>query len=324
MIFGKKGYTSLITLLAPFGLLALLVVLPILLPEYPRYMMSEVLVWGLLALGFDIIFGWTGLLNFGMSSFFGMGSFGFMLSIVKLGWGFWPSLFIGILTSMVFSILVGLLVTRFKSHYFVVFTIIISMVLFYLAMNLRSFTGGDEGYTISSIPPISFGVLKISLDRTLAKYYVIFVIAGVTFFLVRQIFQAPLGLAIVAVKENEERAKIVGYNTTFLKLVSFTLSGTVAGLAGVLYVILNGSTNAEVFFWILSGKAVLWTVVGGLGTLWGPFVGAAILVYAEDLLSTWLVNIYPILVGLILIIVILLVPKGVIGYFQARRQAKGA
>ena len=109
---------------------------------------------------------------------------------------------------------------------------------------------------------------------------------------------------------------MLGYNTNNLKLVSYILSGTVGGLAGSLYVILNSSTSAEVFFWTLSGKAIMWTVVGGVGTLWGPFVGAAILVVGEDLLSSWLVEVYPILMGLILIIVILLAPKGIVGYLQ--------
>jgi branched-chain amino acid transport system permease protein len=319
MIFKKTTYTHWVAWL---GLITLLIVVPIFLPQYTRYVMTEVLIWGLLALGFDIIFGCTGLLNFGMSSFFGFGSYGFMLSIVKLGWGFWPSFFMGILISMIFALIIGLVVTRFKSHYFVVFTIIISMIIFYLAMTLRSFTGADEGYTILSAPPISLGVLTLKLVHPLAKYYVILVFVGVSFFVVRKIFQAPLGRAIMAIRDNEERAKMLGYNTTFLKLVSFTLSGTVGGLAGSLYVILNGSTSAEVFFWVISGKAVLWAVVGGVGTLWGPFVGALVLVFGEDLLSTWLVKVYPMLVGLILITVILVAPKGIVGYFQTRWQAK--
>jgi branched-chain amino acid transport system permease protein len=298
-------------------LLAALTVLPVFLPPFQRYIMTEVLVWGLYALGFDIILGCTGLLNFGMSSFFGMGTYGFVLSVVKLGLGFWPSFAIGVLTAMVFAFVTGLVMTRFKSHYFVVFTVVFSMILFLLAMNLRKLTGGDEGYTIT-VPPIPLGFSDLSLAHPLTKYYVILFVTAAAFLLVRRIFQAPLGRAIIAIKENEERAKMIGYNTPLLKLISFTLSGTVSGLAGVLYVVLNGSTNVEVFFWILSGKAVIWTVVGGLGTLWGPFVGAGILVFFEDFLSSWLVKIYPILMGLILIAVILLAPQGIVGTLQKR------
>jgi branched-chain amino acid transport system permease protein len=301
----------------PLLLLAALIILPVFLPAFQRYIMTEVLVWGLYALGFDIIFGCTGLLNFGMSSFFGMGTYGFVLAVAKLGLGFWPSFLIGVLTAMVFAFCTGLVMTRFKSHYFVVFTIVLSMMLFLLAMNLRRLTGGDEGYTIT-VPAVPLGVFDLSLAHPLARYYLILFFAAGAFLLVRRIFQAPLGRAIVAIKENEDRAKMIGYNTPFLKLVSFTLSGTVSGLAGILYVILNGSTNVGVFFWILSGKAVIWTVVGGLGTLWGPFVGAGVLVFFEDILSSWMVKIYPILIGLILISVILLAPQGIVGTLQER------
>ena len=307
----KKKFFRLLALTS----LATLIILPIFLPPFQRYILTEILIWGLFALGFDIIFGCTGLLNFGMSSFFGMGSYGFVLSIVKLGFGFWPALFIGILTVVVFSIVTGAVMTRFKSHYFIVFTIVMSMILFFLAMNLRKFTGGDEGYTIL-VPSLSLGITDISLAHPLNRYYVILFFSAMAFLFVQKIFRSPLGRAIIAIKENEERAKIIGYNTPLLKLISFTLSGTVSGLAGILYVILNSTTNAEVFFWILSGKAVMWTVVGGLGTLWGPFVGAGVLVFFEDILSSWLVKIYPILIGLILITVILLAPQGIVGYFQ--------
>ena len=218
---------------------------------------------------------------------------------------------------MIFAILTGLVVTLFERYYVFLLTIIISMILFLLAMNLRSITRGDEGYTII-LPGIPLGVSTLTLTHPLARYYVIFFMVAVSFFLVRQIFQAPMGRAIVAIKENEERAKVLGYNTTLLKLISFTMSGTVAGLAGCLYVILNGSTSAGVFFWILSGKAVMWTVVGGVGTLWGPFVGAGLLIFGEDLLSSWLVKIYPIFMGLVLIIVILMAPKGIVGYLKRR------
>jgi|Deesub1362A_J573_1020465.scaffolds.fasta_scaffold00185_55 branched-chain amino acid transport system permease protein len=300
-----------------FGiLLALLIVAPHVLDPYRRYILTELLMWGLFALGFDIIFGKTGLLNFGMSSFFGMGSYGFVLAVYHLHVNLWGGLLAAILVSLVFSILVGLLITRFASHYFVVFTIVISMILFLLAMNLREFTGGDEGIIIR-LRTLPLGPWDVSLRSAITKYYIILGVVGTAFFLVLKFFDSPLGRAIVAVKENEERAKMIGYDTARLKLISFALSGTVAGLAGGLYPILNNNTNAEIFFWILSGKAVLWSVVGGVGTLWGPFIGAGILVYAEDLLSSWLINIYPILVGGLLIIIILLAPKGILGTIQS-------
>jgi len=289
-----------------------LLIAPHVLDRYPRYILTEVVIWGLFALGFDIIFGKTGLLNFGMSSFFGLGAYGFVFAVKYIYPSVWLGIFSGMAFAMVFSIVVGWIVTRFSSHYFVVFTIVISMILFLLAMNLRTITGADEGINIR-LPALQVIAWEFSLRSPITKYYLILGVAAAAFLIVWLFFDSPVGRAVVAVRENEGRAEMIGYNTPYLKLVSYTLSGTVAGLAGALYPLLNSTTSAELFFWILSGKAVLWTVVGGAGTLWGPFLGAALLVTAEDAFSSWLVDFYPILVGVLLIVIILLAPKGVLG-----------
>lgn len=296
-------------------LAAVFLAAPHFLQPYWRGILTEVLMWGLFALGFDIIFGKTGLLNFGMSAFIGMGSYGYALAVQHLGVGLWSGLLAALLVSLVFSYLVGLLVTRFGSHYFVVFTIIISMILFFLAMNLRGLTGGDMGI-ILRLREFQLGPWSFSLRNAVAKYYLVLGVVAAAFYLVLRFFDSPLGRAIVAVKENELRTEVIGYDTKQLKLISFTLSGVVAGLAGGLYPVINNSTNAELFFWFFSGKAVLWTVVGGAGTLWGPFLGAGIMVYLEDVLSSWLVDYYPIMVGVLLIVIILLAPKGILGSLQ--------
>jgi branched-chain amino acid transport system permease protein len=223
---------------------------------------------------------------------------------------------------MIFSYLLGLIVTRFSSHYFVVFSIITSTILFLLAMNLRWLTGADEGINIKMKgAPLLFG--ELSLNNPVFKYYIILGITAGVFGLILCFFKSPLGRAIEAVKQNEERTEMIGYDTKALKLIAFTLSGTVAGLAGGIYPVLNSNANAGLFFWLLSGNAILWTVVGGTGTLWGCFLGTAILVYAEDIFSSWMVNFYPILVGVLLILIILLAPKGILGslqdYFRERK-----
>ena len=289
-----------------------IVVAPHLMDRYPRYVLTEVIMWGLFALGFDIIFGKAGLLNFGMSSFFALGAYGFVYGVQYVYPSVWLGLASGMMVAFVFSLVSGWIVTRFSSHYFVVFTIVVSMILFLLAMNLRVVTGADEGINIR-LPDLGILVWHFSLRSPFTKYYLILGVAAVAFLGVRRFFDSPLGRAVVAVRENEERARMIGYNTAYLRLVAYTLSGTVAGLAGALYPILNSSTNAELFFWILSGKAVLWTVVGGVGTLCGAFLGAALLVTAEDVFSSWLVNFYPILVGILLIAIIQLAPKGILG-----------
>lgn len=296
---------------------AIMLAAPHFLQAYWRSLLTEILMWGLFALGFDIIFGKTGLLNFGMSAFLGVGSYGYALAVQDLGMGVWGGLGAAIIVSAVVAYLIGLLVTRFDSHYFVVFTIIISMILFFLAMNLRELTGGDMGI-ILRLRTFNLGPWELSLRNPLAKYYLVLGVVALAYYLVTRFFASPLGRAIVAIKENELRIEVIGYSAKNLKLIAFVLSGTIAGLAGGLYPLINSSTNAELFFWVFSGKAVLWTVVGGAGTLWGSMLGAGIMVYLEDVLSSWMVDYYPILVGVLLILLILLAPKGIIGSIQSR------
>lgn len=306
------------------GLLGLgLLIAPHALGDYHRYLLTEILMWGLFALGFDIIFGKTGLLNFGMSAFFGLGGYALVWAVHYLGANIWLGLLAALVLTTLFSIVLGLLVTRFNSHYFVVFSIIISTIFFLLAMNMRWLTGADEGINIR-LRKLPLVFTDLPLNNPYVKYYLILAITVAAFWMVWRFFNSPVGRAIESIKQNEQRAEMIGYNTKFLKLVAFTLSGAVAGLAGGLYPVLNSNANAGLFFWLLSGSAILWTVVGGAGTLWGCFVGALILVVAEDLLSSWLVDIYPILVGLILILVIILAPKGILGSIRdvSRRRAE--
>lgn len=304
--------------LAIFIIIAgLMLAAPYFLQAYWRSMLTEILMWGLYALGFDIIFGKTGLLNFGMSAFLGIGSYGYAIAVQDFGLGLWGGLFMAIVVSAVAAYLIGLLITRFDSHYFVVFTIIISMILFFLAMNLRDLTGGDMGL-ILRLRNFNLGPWEFSLRNPYDKYYLVLGVVALAYYLVVRFFSSPLGRAVAALKENELRLEVIGYNAKNLKLIAFVLSGTVAGLAGGLYPVINSSTNSELFFWIFSGKAVLWTVVGGAGTLWGSMLGAGIMVFLEDLLSSWMVDYYPILVGVLLIVLILLAPKGIIGSIQER------
>jgi len=125
------------------------------------------------------------------------------------------------------------------------------------------------------------------------------------------------------VRENEDRAKMLGYNTTNLKVVSFTLSGVVSSLGGALYVLHLGFSSAHSFFWLWTARAVWWTIIGGVGTLIGAFVGPGVLVFFEDLISTWNADLYLIIMGIIMILVIMLAPQGIIGSIQRAMVKKG-
>jgi len=297
------------------GLLLLLIIIPHFLSPYYQELLIEVLVFGLYCLGFDIIFGFTGLLNFGMSVFFGLGGYLALWSIVHLGTGISLSLAVTVIVSAMFSIGYALLISRFKTHYFVAFTIVISMIFFYIAMALRPITGADEGLTFD-VPNLDLGFTTLDFYDPVNKYYFIFLICLFVFFLIWKFFRTPCGRAIIAVRENEDRARMLGYNTTWLKVAAFTISGVVSSLGGALYVLHLGFDSAHSFFWIWTARAVWWTIIGGAGTLVGAFVGPGVLVFFEDMISSWNADLYLIIMGILMIVVIMLAPQGIVGTIQ--------
>jgi branched-chain amino acid transport system permease protein len=302
--------------------MGLLVVLPNFLGTYNQELLVEVLIFGLFSLGFDIIFGFTGLLNFGMAVFFGLGGYLALLTIVHVVPNLWLALGFTIVGSAIFSYVYGLLISRFKSHYFVAFTLVISMIFFYMAMAQRPITGADEGLTVN-VPPLDFGLFSLSFYNTMVKYYFVLSLCSIVFFLVWKFFRSPYGRGIIAVRENEDRARMLGYNATTLKVVSFTLSGVVASLAGALYVMHLGFSSAHSFFWLWTARAVWWTIIGGVGTLIGAFVGPGVLVFFEDFISTWNPDLYLIIMGLLMIVVIMVAPQGIIGSIQRLMVRRG-
>ena len=304
------------------GVLLLLFIIPNFLSPYYQELLIEIFILGLYYLGFDIIFGFTGLLNFGMSVFFGLGGYIALWSIVYLHVGLLIALAFTIIVSAIFSSIYAVLVSPFKSHYFVAFTIVISMIFFYIAMALRPITGADEGLTFD-VPDLNLGFVSLNIYEPINKYYFVFVICAIVFFLIWKFFHTPYGKAIISVKENEDRARMLGYNTTHLKIVSFTLSGVVASLGGALYALHLGFNSAHSFFWIWTARAVWSTIIGGAGTLLGAFVGPAVLVFFEDLISSWNADLYLIIMGIIMILVIILAPQGIVGSIKIALAKRG-
>lgn len=301
---------------------AFLLVIPHLLPIFYKQLVIEILIFGLFSLGFDIIYGFTGLLNFGMSVFFGLGGYLVLLPILHWGVGIWTALAICVVACSLFSLVYGYVISRFKSHYFVAFTIVVSMIFFYLAMGQRPLTGSDEGLTLK-VPPLNFGFFTLSLSDAVTKYYFVLAVCGLVLFIVWRFFKTPYGRAIIAVRENEERAQMIGYNTRNLRIVAFALSGVVAGLAGALYVLHLGFTSANSFYWLWTARSVWWTITGGAGTLIGAFIGPAVLVFFEDIISTWNPDFYLIIMGMIMILVIILAPDGIAGLWKLRSTRRG-
>jgi branched-chain amino acid transport system permease protein len=284
-------------------------VLPHMVGAFGRSLAIEILIFSLFALSIGVIYGQTGMLSFGHAGYFGVGAYAVALTVLKLDFGIAGALTAAGLVSGLLALVVAGLAVQLRGHYFALITIIVGLILYYVATGWRSVTNAEDGLSFEK-PPL-FGVWPLS-DPLVSYYFfaglVLLVIFGVWFVLL-----SPLGRLFRALRENEDRARYLGYSVVRLKVVSFTVSGALAGFAGGLYSLFSGYASSEFLSWVLSGEVVMWAMVGGAASLIGPFLGAALLIWGREMLSSYVINIYPMLVGAIIIASVIFLPKGLAG-----------
>lgn len=299
--------------------LAFLVAAPWLLPalgyDYWLDIMAEIIIWSLFAASVNLLFGYVGLLSFGQALFFGMGMFGVAIGVAKLGLGFWPALGFGMVVSVTMAAVAGALAVRLTWHYFAIITVVFSLIFYFIALSAKPITGGDDGTSFSMPPMLTVGEFELSLTDPTVQYFFILLAVGSAFYLKYRIIKSPFGMALMAVRENDVRASLIGLNVYFLRWVAFVVAGGFAGLAGCLFALFGRYASASYMFYHVSGEGVVWTIVGGAGTLFGPAIGTALLIIVrEELSNVW--EHYPILVGVIVIVTVIFAPKGIAGIWN--------
>jgi branched-chain amino acid transport system permease protein len=292
------------------GLGVLLLVAPFLL--YPVFLM-KVLCFALFACAFNLLLGYGGLLSFGHAAYFGMASY--VSAYTAKVWGVTPeiSILLGTVTGAALGLVFGLLAIRRLGIYFSMITLALAQMAYFFAVQTPRFTGGEDG--IQAVPRGNlFGVLSLADDRTL--YYVVAAIFFAGLLLIYRIINSPFGQVLKAIRDNEPRATSLGYRTNQYKLMVFVLSTTLAGLAGATKAIVFQLASLTDVHWSMSGEVVLMTLVGGMGTVFGPIVGAAVIVAMENYLASfgaWVT----IIQGLIFVLCVLLFRRGIVGEIQA-------
>ena len=297
--------------------LALLVAAPFVLGQFEAGLLAEMMVWGILAMGLDLIFGYTGMLSFGQALFFGLGAYGMALSFLHLKLPFFPALAVAILLAGLAACVTGVFAVRLTWHYFAIITIIFSLVVYFFAVGRSDLTGGDDGLSFQIPALLSLGGVDVSVYEPAVEYYFILVMLALSYLLLRRITGSQLGLVFRAVRDNPERASLLGYHTLRYRWIAFVIAGLICGLSGALFATKSRYASASFLFWTVSGDAVIWTVVGGAGTLVGPLIGTALLIGVRDYLSKWFEH-YLLLVGGIAIGIVLVAPQGIMGILRGR------
>jgi branched-chain amino acid transport system permease protein len=298
----------------PALLLLGLALLPAALGRFGRFFAAEIFTWALYAMGFNICFGMAGMLSFGHAAFFAFGAYGATFSVLYLVRDPWLALAAAVVAATALATLVGFFAVRVVSHSFVIITITFSLVLLLLAHSQKDVTGGDDGLLF---PPLALvGGAGPSLATPLVAYYVALAVLAVAYVLLQRLTRSPLGLVFQAVRDSERRATLAGYDVQRYRWLAFVLSGSVAGLAGGVYAITHSQVNAQLFDITVSVDAVIWTLIGGAGSVLGPAIGAALVLAFTHTVSNWIVY-TQIPVGILLILIVIFWPRGLSGMWRS-------
>jgi len=299
-------------------LVGLLLVAPLVLPPFWQRFVTEILIWGLLAMSSDILIGYTGMVSFGHSAFFGLGMYGAAAALLTVKPpSLWLALVYGLVAAGAVAVFVAFFATRLRDIYFAISTLVFSQIFYVIIFTWTEVTGGENGLTFGQ-PRLS--ILGLWSDRFTPTAFHWFVLAVVvlSYLLVRRITQSPFGMVLQSIRENEPRTRAIGYHVERYKIVAVMLSGLFAGLAGVLYAMQNKFAAPDFVFFVVSGEVVIFNVMGGMGTLVGPFAGAAFFLLLREGLSRFLTEYYLIPVGIIFIIMIIFLPQGLLGFLRRR------
>jgi branched-chain amino acid transport system permease protein len=277
---------------------------------------TELLLWFIFTLSFNLCLGYTGLPSFGHGAFYGVGSYGAALTFLHLSGkdGFFFPLLMAILAGGVFAAFLGFIIRNKKGVYFALLTVVFTQVLFGICWRWDAVTGGEAG--LMGIARSSF--LGIDMKDPILFYYFVFVIFAVCAIVIRMIANSSFGMSLKAIRQNPIRAQYLGYNTGNYKFAVYVISGLFAGLAGGLYCFLTQSAFADSLDWVKSGDVVIATLLGG-GTVsfYGPIVGSVIFLIAKELISAFWEH-WALLYGLSFVIIILVFPTGLLGMFKKK------
>jgi branched-chain amino acid transport system permease protein len=294
---------------------------PLVLPPFWGRFATEILIWGLLAMSSDILIGYTGMVSFGHSVFFGLGMYGAAAALLTVKPpNLWVTLIYGLVGAAVVAAFVAYFATRLRDIYFSITTLVFSQIFYVIIFTWTEVTGGENGLTFSQ-PPLSFlGLYSARFTPTTLHWFVLAVVV-VSFLLLRRITQSPFGKVLQSIRENEPRTRAIGYSVERYKIVAVMLSGLFAGLSGILYALQNKFAAPDFVFFVISGEVVIFNVMGGMGTLVGPVAGAAFFFLLREGLSRYFTEYYLIPVGIIFTAMVIFMPQGILGFLKRRLNA---
>ncbi len=300
------------------GVIVLLAALQFVLPAYHRDVFARVLVLAVFAMGYNLAFGYTGLLSLGHAMFFAAGLYGCGLTMIHLGFGVPSAFAAGIVAGAALALVIGVLALRTTGVAFMIVTMMFAQVFYLVVLYYSQWTGGDQGFALpQQARSLQLGSLNVDFTAPATRYFVALTLFSIALLTTLAIVRSRFGRVLVAVRENEERTRMLGYDTFTNKLGAVVISGTVCAAAGAAYAVLFGSVGATFASVQYSILPLLWVLLGGAATTLGPAIGTLLMYYIIDTASSF-TSAWLLIVGLVLILLVLFFPKGLLGSIRER------
>jgi len=301
-VHGKEFWPVLI-------LFILLLILPLFLTRFYIYLLALIFVSGLAAMSLNLVLGYGGIYQFHHAVFYGVGAYGAALTITKLGYSPWIGFLVGPLLAAFLSLVMGAICVRLSKLYFGMLQISLGSLVWAIVYRWYSFTGGDDGIHGVSMPAL--------IGSTKGSYYFALLVTGACLMTMYFIVKSPFGSTLQGIRDNPVRSEAVGVNVRLHQLAALVIAGFFAGVAGVLFVVVDNSAFPDMLFWTLSLEILIMCLLGGWLTFLGPMLGAAIMVALRTFASTF-TEYWTLIQGIILMLVIIFLPEGVLGYVNAK------
>jgi len=282
---------------------------------------TRIVVMGLAAMSLNFLLGFTGVLSFGHAAYFGLGAYGTAMAIKYWGVGSIPAIGLGMIVATIAAMIIGALIIKLRGVYFAMVTIAFGQVFYFVAFRWNAVTGGDDGLTGWRRLPINFGFAELDIvqnDR--AFYYFALAIFAICVGAMAILLNSPFGRSLIAIRENERRARFLGVPIEFHVWLSFVISCLFVSAAGGLYALLNNFIDPRALRVDLSGNLVIMAVLGGMRSFWGPLIGAAIFVALQDYVSSQTQN-WMSVIGLVFVLVVRFFPRGILGMLRTGAKA---
>ena len=290
---------------------------PLLGQDFYTELVTRVMILSIFAVSLDLLVGYTGLVSFGHAAWFGIGGYVFALlsTQYRVTSSLWLTLPAALLVTAAAAFAVGLFVLRTRGMFFIMVTLAFAQIFYFLFHDIKALGGSSDGMNLRGKPTAAIGEwVPFELSDTATLYWFVLLLLAAVLLLMALLLRSPLGRALQGIRENEHRMEAIGFPVFRYKLAAFTISGSLAGLSGYLFAVLNSSVNPEMLSWHQSADVLLMLILGGMGQLWGGLVGAFTFVLLQELLSTFTTR-WHLWLGIAIVLLVLFLPGGMVSLF---------